>query len=592
MKRKKLLWQIYPSYLLVILISLLVVAWYAFSSLENFYLDHIRNDLWKKAKLASGTFLEEPEPITPETAAAVCRDLARLDGVRFQVVLPSGQVIGDSDDPDQTMRDMGERLEVIRALDGQVSTDIRHDSSSGDEMMYMGYPVEHRGAVIGMVRASVSLAPVNEAIGAAYRRIGFAAVFVIMLAAVVVLVVSHRITSPLGRITEGAERFAAGDLGARLDVPNCEEMARLAIAMNNMGKELDAMIRAERQQRKEQSAVLSSMQEGVIAIDDDERILHANTAAARLLGFQQGSVHGRSIQEVARIPKLQAFARKALSSDDPVESEISFESEDKKGKILQLHGTVMVEPDGRRMGALLVLNDVSQIKRLERLRRDFVANVSHELKTPITTIKGFVETIVDSPETNVEKQKHFLGIIEKQANRLDLLIKDILSLSRIEHENDDSLVELRMQRLAGVIREAIEICSEKALAKNAVVTSNCDKDIEALINPALLEQALVNLIENAVKFGDDGVHVSIKVSRKDNETLVSVNDTGPGIEKRHLDRLFERFYRIDKGRSRKLGGTGLGLSIVKHIATAHKGSVEVDSRPGRGTTFTIRLKAG
>ncbi len=591
MQRKKLLWQIYPSYLLVILISLLVVAWYAFRSVENLYLDYIRNDLWKNAKLAAGELLEEPEPMTTETARKVCRDLGRLDGIRFTVALPSGRVIGDSDDPEATIRDIGAGLEIIKALEGLASADIRRDSRSGDEIMYLGYPIEHEGVVVGAVRVSLSLAPVNEAIGAAYRRIGFAAVFVILLAAAVVLAVSHRITRPLGRITEGAERFASGDLDVRLDVPSCEEMARLATAMNNMGKSLDEMIRTERQQRKQQAAVLSSMQEGVIAIDENELILHTNAAAARLLGLEQCSAQGRSLQEVARIPKLQDFARKALSSNEPVESEISFEDEGEGGKIIQAHGTVMVEPDGMRIGALMVLNDVSQLKRLERLRHDFVANVSHELKTPITTIKGFVETIIENPETNQEKQKHFLGIIEKQANRLDLLIKDILSLSRIEHEKNEALVELRRQRLAGVVREAIEICSEKAAAKKAVVTLDCDKDIEALINPALLEQALVNLIDNAVKYGDEGVHVMVRLSKKEVETLISVADTGPGIEKRHLDRLFERFYRIDKGRSRQMGGTGLGLSIVKHIATAHNGRVEVVSRPGQGTTFTMYLNA-
>ncbi len=589
MQRKGLLWQLYPSYLLVILISLAAVAWYAFESVESFYLDYIRNDLRKSAKLAVEELLEKSNPVSPEIARKVCRDLGRLDGVRFTVALPSGRVIGDSLEPSSDIPNIGRRLEVVRALSGEVTANRRHDSRSGTEAMYLGFPVEKKGAVVAVLRVSVSLDPVNKAISAAYRRIGFAAVFVVILAGVVVLVVSHRITSPLGRITEGAEKFAAGDLTARLDVPRCEEMARLAEAMNNMGAELQAMIRAEEQQRKEQAAVLSSMREGVIALDDDERILHTNAAAANVLGLEHGRVNGRSIQEAVRIPQLQAFARKALSSRESVEDEITLEGEGER--ILQANGTAMIDPDGRRIGALLVLNDVSRIKRLEKLRRDFVANVSHELKTPVTSIKGFVETLIDSPMTDKDEQRHFLGIIEKQVNRLDLLIRDILSLSSIEHENGGNTVELRRQRLYGVIRESIDICSEKAARKNAEVAFECEKDMAALINPPLLEQALANLIDNAIKFGEVGVKVNIKAYRQEDEVLVSVADNGPGIEKRHLDRLFERFYRIDKGRSRQLGGTGLGLAIVKHIASSHNGRVEVDSRPGQGTTFTFHLKA-
>jgi two-component system phosphate regulon sensor histidine kinase PhoR len=217
--------------------------------------------------------------------------------------------------------------------------------------------------------------------------------------------------------------------------------------------------------------------------------------------------------------------------------------------------------------------------------------VSHELKTPVTSIKGFVETLLDGP-LDEKEQQHFLRIIEKQVNRLDFLIRDILSLSRIEHENGESAVELQKQRLAGVIKESVEICSERATRKGASINLNVPKDLEAMINAPLLEQALVNLIDNAVKFGDVGVEIQVEAAKEEDRVVVSVSDNGPGIEKRHLDRLFERFYRVDKGRSRQLGGTGLGLAIVKHVALAHRGDVSVDSRPGQGTVFRVFLQAG
>jgi two-component system phosphate regulon sensor histidine kinase PhoR len=472
---------------------------------------------------------------------------------------------------------------------GNTVFDRRYEGSTGEEMMYLGYPVMRRGAVVTVIRVGISLTPVNKALGSAYRRIGLASVFVIVLAAVVVLVVSHRLTNPLRQMTEGAERFAAGELNARLGIPPCEEMARLAEAMNNMASELQARIKSEEQQRKEQTAVLSSMQEGVIAVDNDERILQTNSAARFVLGVADGDIAGRSIQETIRIPELQSFAGDALSSESPIEREVSLANDG--GKILQARGTPMLDLEGNRLGALLVLNDVTRIKRLEKLRKDFVANVSHELKTPVTSIKGFVETLLDGP-LDEKEQQHFLRIIEKQVNRLDFLIRDILSLSRIEHENGESAVELQKQRLAGVIKESVEICSERATRKGASINLNVPKDLEAMINAPLLEQALVNLIDNAVKFGDVGVEIQVEAAKEEDRVVVSVSDNGPGIEKRHLDRLFERFYRVDKGRSRQLGGTGLGLAIVKHVALAHRGDVSVDSRPGQGTVFRVFLQAG
>lgn len=573
----------------MILVSLGAVAWYAFRSVENYYLDYIRKDLKESAVLAAEELQRYEDPLDPASAREVCDILGRQNGESFVIALPSGKVIGMSEDSSASRVNISRRPEFSSAVKGNTVFDRRYEGSTGEEMMYLGYPVMRRGAVVTVIRVGISLTPVNKALGSAYRRIGLASVFVIVLAAVVVLVVSHRLTNPLRQMTEGAERFAAGELNARLGIPPCEEMARLAEAMNNMASELQARIKSEEQQRKEQTAVLSSMQEGVIAVDNDERILQTNSAARFVLGVADGDIAGRSIQETIRIPELQSFAGDALSSESPIEREVSLANDG--GKILQARGTPMLDLEGNRLGALLVLNDVTRIKRLEKLRKDFVANVSHELKTPVTSIKGFVETLLDGP-LDEKEQQHFLRIIEKQVNRLDFLIRDILSLSRIEHENGESAVELQKQRLAGVIKESVEICSERATRKGASINLNVPKDLEAMINAPLLEQALVNLIDNAVKFGDVGVEIQVEAAKEEDRVVVSVSDNGPGIEKRHLDRLFERFYRVDKGRSRQLGGTGLGLAIVKHVALAHRGDVSVDSRPGQGTVFRVFLQAG
>jgi two-component system phosphate regulon sensor histidine kinase PhoR len=241
------------------------------------------------------------------------------------------------------------------------------------------------------------------------------------------------------------------------------------------------------------------------------------------------------------------------------------------------------------MGAVVVLNDVTRLRRLEKTRRDFVANVSHELRTPVTSIKGFVETLKDGALEDPEDAHRFVDIIARQADRLDAIIEDLLALARIEREHEGEEIDRYPTRVLGVVESAFFSVQGKADDRQVTLRSEGDPDLEAWINPPLLEQAIVNLVDNAVKYSDQQTTVLVRVEGEGEELAVRVIDEGHGISAEHLPRLFERFYRVDKGRSRAEGGTGLGLAIVKHIAIAHGGSVEVDSVPGEGTTFTLRL---
>ena len=241
------------------------------------------------------------------------------------------------------------------------------------------------------------------------------------------------------------------------------------------------------------------------------------------------------------------------------------------------------------MGALIVLNDVTRIRRLENVRREFVANVSHEIKTPITAIKGFVETLRDGAVGNPEDAERFLGIIENHAERLEAIIEDLLSLSRIEREAERGKIALVEGQVQDVVQMAVQVCEMSARAKEIKIECSCDKDIASKINGPLLEQAMVNLLDNAIKYSAKGSTIWVEASQTAEDIEIDVRDQGCGIEKEHLPRLFERFYRVDKARSRQLGGTGLGLAIVKHITQAHGGQVSVESIPGKGSTFSIRL---
>jgi len=344
------------------------------------------------------------------------------------------------------------------------------------------------------------------------------------------------------------------------------------------------------EQRNELETILSSMVEGVLAVDGQGRIVSVNRAAADLLRIAASQVQGRNIEEVIRNVDFQQFVRKTLENEAPTEGKISLPGQGRR--FFRLHGASLADTKGGRSGAVIVLNDMTQVRRLENIRRDFVANVSHELRTPVTSIQGFVEALLDGAIHEPKKAERYLQIIAKHSDRLNAIIEDLLSLSRLEEDEERRKVSFETVALRPLLESAVELSNPKAAEKQMTIYLDCDDQIKATINAALLEQAVVNLVDNAVKYSEPGGHVRISVRRSNDELVLAVEDDGCGIDKKHLSRIFERFYVVDKGRSRKLGGTGLGLAIVKHIAQVHGGSVSVESSPRKGSTFTIRLPAG
>ncbi len=332
------------------------------------------------------------------------------------------------------------------------------------------------------------------------------------------------------------------------------------------------------------------MVEGVVAIGAEHEIIALNDSGAKLLGVQREGSVGRSIQEVTRSPELQAFVDEVLSGGRPAEREVSLHEGERR--YFHIQGSPVRDGEGRRIGAVVVFHDVTRLKRLERVRRDFVANVSHELKTPTTSIKGFLETLAAGALEDQGKAREFVGIAARQADRLSAIIDDLLTLSMLEEDADERRLETVTVAVAGLLRDAVEICRYAAAEKQVELRLCCAEGLEANINAALIEQAVVNLLDNAIKYSAGGEEVEI-AAEADGEggLVIEVRDHGCGIEEKHLPRLFERFYRVDRARSRKLGGTGLGLAIVKHIAQAHGGTVAVRSRPGEGSTFSLHLPA-
>jgi two-component system phosphate regulon sensor histidine kinase PhoR len=412
-------------------------------------------------------------------------------------------------------------------------------------------------------------------------------VYIALLAGLAGLIISRRICRPLDEITIVIEDYSRGKLDRRLPTWDTLEFDRLANSVNKMAFELDSQIRAISDRHNEQEAVFLSMMEGILAFDTRERLININNAAVKMLGLEMTGSVGRYMQEVIRNIHLQKFISRALKSREPIEDEIMLQAG--TGRVVLAGGSVLRGQREEVLGALIVLNDITRLRQLENIRREFVANVSHELKTPITSIKGFVETLRDGAMNSPEDAKRFLGIVARQTDRLNSIIEDLLSLAKIEEGTEKRQIALESGKVKNVLSAAIQSCEHRAKEKGITVQLKGLDDIKANINPQLLEQALVNLIDNAIKYSDSGQSIEVGCGRADDEIVLEVRDYGCGIEKDHLPRLFERFYRADKARSREQGGTGLGLAIVKHIALAHGGTVSVESNPGQGSVFRIHL---
>jgi two-component system phosphate regulon sensor histidine kinase PhoR len=384
----------------------------------------------------------------------------------------------------------------------------------------------------------------------------------------------------------GAERFAEGELSFRFSTPHSLELAALADAMNQMASQLEERMQAVISQRNEYEAVLSSMKEGVLAVNTDERLLSINQAAVDILKLESVEVKKQTIQEILRNSEFLQFVQASLAGDKMEDRDFEI-SEGAQKMIVNIHSAPLVDARSDTIGSLLVLNDVTQVRHLENVRKDFVANVSHELKTPLTAIKGFVETLHDSIPHLPAEGENFFQIIMRQVNRLNSIIEDLLMLSRLEQYDQREKISIEKRSLLQLIENAANVLQLKAKEKNISFEIRCDADIRIQVDSSIFEQALINLLDNAVAYSPGNETVFVSVEKDAGELRIHIADHGPGIPQKHLARIFERFYRVDKSRSRTLGGTGLGLAIVKHIVKVHGGNISVASEIGKGSTFTI-----
>lgn len=589
-----------------------IIAIAAFLSMDAFYGDVMRESLGSTARALASSFPAGDEvwlgevPGRPEPSAiAWVKSLDSASGLRVTLMRPDGVVVADSRADPATMENHGERPEMRAALAGGTGTARRTSVTIGRELFYAAHALRDSGGrIVGVLRVAIDLptirarlAPARDALLAAVLCVGAAA-------ALAAAFFARGVSMPLRRLSVAARALSAG--GAGLDeirlaalASGPDEVRILAGALDSMLREIAGRDRSELLAGRERRAILDGMSEAVVGLDSALAVRTANRAAQELFGFAgEAEARGRSLVDATRSVEIAAFAAECMECGERLEREMSLFGKGGErwfrvlaapyGDTARAAGR---SPEARSSGGLvLVLEDITRLRRLERVRRDFVANVSHELRTPVQVIKGFAETLREEGLADPDRASRFIGIIERNAARMESLIGDLLTLARLEQEGDMAL-ELREENVAALVEEAVAAVAPRAEAKRMPLSIDADRSLRARVHGGLLVQALVNLVDNAVKYAPAGtpVAVSCRVEDEGRRLLFEVRDRGPGIPARDIPRLFERFYTVDKARSRELGGTGLGLAIVRHVALAHGGEAGAESWEDEGSRFWIAI---
>ncbi len=531
--------------------------------------------------------LRPKEKLTPEQLQPYIRDYAGDGQGRYQILDESGNVVADSGVSQDTVRsaeNLLNRPEVRMALESQDSSTGHYLSNEPFETIYLARRFRLPESN-GMARLVYPLDSVESAVSGVRNILWVAAGFSLLLAGALGLLISRWITAPIREVADATARISEGDFTARVRSRAEDEVGILARNFDRMAARLEETISAFEFEREQAERILSTVHEGLILLDRDDRIVVCNQAFGKLFGAPMTDLTGRSPVEIVRTDKLDDAFEALTDGKELYEGEFTLEGPGAE-RIFELSAAPIREL-GERTGAVIVFRDVTRTRRLERIRRDFVANVSHELRTPLTSIHGYAETLAARLDSN-ETYGKFVQAILRNSERLTSLVNDLLDLSRIERP--DFRLEQREDDLKSVIQSNTESYQRAALQKDiGLVFEPGDFTHRLMFDRNRIEQVLTNLLDNAVKYTPAGGKVTVTTSRDAAELTVNVADTGPGIPDADRTRVFERFYRVDKHRSREMGGTGLGLAIVKHIVALHNGRVGVESTEGQGSRFWFTL---
>ncbi len=510
--------------------------------------------------------------------------LAREADVRVTLIAADGEVIADSDEDASRMQNHSNRAELIEASETGRGSSIRRSPTLGIRMLYAALPVRQDDKLVAFVRLAVGLESIDSQLRQRQRALWLFAFAIAMLAAPVTYLIVRNIARPLTELTASARAIRGGDYQRSVPLQSRGELGELATAFNQMRVDLADRVAQLEDNNEQMSTVLGGMVEGVLAVDAQRHVLLANRACRSLLGISTSEVAGRTLLEVVRNGEIDAAVSEAMTSDKTLEREITLIGPPRR--VISVFVTRFVT--GPKPGAVVVLHDITELRRLENLRREFVANVSHELKTPLASIKAYAETLRMGAINDAEHNLGFVDRISEQAEQLNRLIVDLLHLARVEAGQE--AFQFTRVDVASVVERCVAQVKQLAEQKGTALRITASSEpITVWADSDGVFTILSNLVGNAVKYTPSGGEVEVRWHRQDDNVVLEVCDTGIGIAPEDRERIFERFYRVHKARSRELGGTGLGLAIVKHLAQSFGGSVSLTSEVNSGSVFRVAL---
>lgn len=569
--------RIFLTYAAVLLVSFAVVEFYITSVVRDSRISDLRAGILFQMNLI------EPELSFRQKLDDRCRRLKEQTGARVTVIAADGTVLGDSDKDSSEMENHAHRIEIEQAAMGESGMTIRHSDTLGYDFLYVARKAEREGRIAGYLRMAVPLAAVDASVNMLRMRILAVVSVVLMATLVIAFWQTDRLRRLLNQLRDFSRSLAGGDLGRRLHLGAAPEFDSIAADLNTMSTALQTLVEELEEEKDRLNVILASIPDALLIIDNKGIIRIASTSAAAVFGT--GKLLGMQYMEAVRNDEFSALIEGVRKHPTPAAAELRLSTP------LEKYLSVKVSPlfyqEEEFAGFVAVFHDITQIKQLEAVRKDFVANVSHEIKTPVTAIMGFADTLLEGALDEGKDAVRFLGMIRANSDRINSLVDDLMVISKIE------LGVIRVEKTQVAAGEVLETVAatlrpraeEKGLSLKVEIepkAANIEADRNRLV------QILTNLLDNAVKFTEQG-GITCGIRMRDGLREIFVEDTGIGIPPKHLPRLGERFYRVDPARSRKLGGTGLGLAIVKHLMKAHGWDMRIESRPGAGTTVRIIL---
>lgn len=580
--RLPLRWKITIAFALLTAVVFVVLGFYLHSIMRSQSIAMISSRLISEARLAVGILPDNLREPAAELQSLLV-DLDKRSGCRFTLIAGDGSVLADSRHPPEAMESHADRPERLQALSEGSGSAVRHSATLGTDMLYVAVVLSHEHADSAVLRLSVPLIEVSAATAEVSRLLLLAFAFAAAMVWLVSLWLANSLTDPVRRLAHVAQRVAGGDLNARAQGITGVELGSLAQVFNSTVERLSELLAASQHESKYYAAILEQMSDAVIVIDQQRRVQFVNRAFAHIFEINPDDVVGMYLDEVVLNYELSSLLTRSITHSAPQRSEVRLLHPAPRtlvGVTAPLFGQ-----DGTVLGAVGLLHDVTDLHRAEQVRRDFVANASHELRTPAAGIKALAEVLQDGALDDPDKGPEFVGQIVETANRLTSILDDMLTLTRVERGQE--LLRPEWVRVAAAIDRAVTQMQPAASTGGVAIETEFDEDDKVYVDEASLQTVLINLLDNAIKYTPAGGRVSVTGVAVPGGYEIRVADTGVGVPKEHIPRIFERFYRVDKARDRATGGTGLGLAIVKHIAEAHGGAVTVTSTVREGSIFRV-----